>query len=106
MQEELKSVCRALSIGSLLRRKREVDYETAIDTGDVVEDLIKDYCTQICGMSAATLKEYQSWRINCYDKRKSAIHKGKLDYSLEDVVQAFEACEKYKQAIGKLLKGL
>ena len=72
------------------------------DKFDVSESI--NAMSALIGHNLKSIKEYNSWYTDTYQKRNDIIHKRKLGFVETDSKRAWEATTKYISAIIKLIK--
>lgn len=93
LQFKLKEICikkRITNLKTYYRGKENsISYKSAIEKGNVKENLLKGYINFIFTINIEDTDEYKNWDKNSYKKRNDIIHKGFLNFKLKDAQDAF-----------------
>ncbi|WPC42369.1 hypothetical protein [Clostridium sp. JS66] len=105
-KKKLIDVCSIHNINTLplhYRNNQHVHFEEAIESGNIISDLLKGYVNSILGISVHLTNEYKAWKKDTYEKRNKIVHNGISSYGFSDSELAFNSAVSFINYLKKIL---
>lgn len=92
-KKKLIELCKLRGINTLQTRfhNQYEPFQDAIESGNIIGDLLKRYLNSILSISIENTSEYRSWKNNAYEKRNKIVHNGYYSYGFTDAELAFNS---------------
>jgi hypothetical protein len=87
----LIELCTELEINTLYSKykKSDVPFEEAIESGNIIADLLKGYLDTLLNIRIEDTSEFKAWNEDACKKRNKIVHRGINSYRYNDAETAF-----------------